>query len=117
MAELLFDAAPALDPERLVADVQRTLPQTTLARRDDSGFTLAHEGVMGTFPDGKQRPVHTTFQRPAGRAGFALDLPRDLTQTRNWPGAAEAVSRCTTSVAIAELLERHPRATTSLDGS
>jgi len=52
MAELLFTAPPAVDTERLLADVRRVLPGTELAGDGPSGPMLAHHDLEHAFADG-----------------------------------------------------------------
>ena len=80
MAELLLTAPPAIDTDRLLADVRRVLPGTELAGDGPSGPMLAHHDLEHTFADGKRVPILTVVVGPDGgaAAGPALTAERDL---------------------------------------
>jgi hypothetical protein len=104
MAELLFDAPRILSADRLLADVQRSLPDTTLAGDDPRGPMLAHERFTQAFADADRVPILTVCMRPGDGEIATSDTARDLSQTWNWPDAAQTLDRCTTSIAVAEMM-------------
>ena len=102
--ELLYDRPPALDAQALLAEVQRTLPGTTLMSPGPPSLTLAHEQFMGTYADGKRAPILTVVLTSDASPEPPQPRTYDTSQTWNWPEAQGVLDNCRTSLAIAEIM-------------
>lgn len=102
MAELLFTAAPSLDPDELQRHVHQTMPETMLAPPLEKSWLFRHLGLPHTYADG-DAPLQTVLL--FGSADPATDV-RDLSQSWEWPDAKSVLDGCTHTVLVTEMLGR-----------
>src|SRR5687768_6772991 len=96
VGELHSERAPELDAEALAERVRETLPGTIVLGDSEQQITLMHRDLPVELPDDKEGGLLTLLARP----GEDRVEERDLSQTWDFDGAADAVSRATTTLLV-----------------
>jgi len=107
LVELLYEHKAGLDQPGLLAEVNKTLPDTVLAGDDRQPTLLVHEDYGDTDPvDGPVVPVMSVLMTVDG--GDQLKDPDrfDLSQTWEFPQAQEVLNRCRAALTIGEMFGR-----------
>jgi hypothetical protein len=102
MAELLFDHQPNLTDLR--ARLATSLPESEVIDGNHA-LMVFHRAHAFLSSDGKSIPPQTIILHPDPKAPPS-DTSFALSQTRDWPGAEPAVSRCTHHFLVTELMCR-----------
>jgi hypothetical protein len=102
MAELLYEARPTLDLERLAVEVNKTLPSTVVDESEGTAL-LVHQDLTHHYDDGEV-PILTALLRPDEGADHVDTADYDLSQTWNWADAGDAIARCTATMAVVEMM-------------
>ena len=106
LVELLYEHKAGLDQAGLLAEVNKTLPDTVLAGDDRQPTLLVHEGYGDVDPvDGPAVPVMSVLTTADGEQ--LKDPDRiDLSQTWEFPQAPAVLDRCRAALAIGEMFGR-----------
>jgi hypothetical protein len=105
MAELLFAAAPRLDPDELLRRVNQTMPETTLTPQSEKAWVFGHNALRHTYDDGHTAPLLTSLFFATSDPGTTA---RDLSQSWEWPDAQSVLAGCTHTVLVTEMLASGP---------
>jgi hypothetical protein len=100
MAELCFAESPALDAGQILEAIRLARPDADLT--DTEGNLLITYGLLqNMYPDARSAPLLSAITRP-----IEDTEPRDLSQSRRWPEAAQVLAGCRYSLLVTEFLGR-----------
>jgi Domain of unknown function (DUF4261) len=106
LVELLYEQETRLDEGRLLAEVNKVLPQTVLTGDDRQPTLLVHEGDGDVDTVEAGVPVMSVIM-PVDNDDYLTDPARiDLSQTWAFPQAQTALDRCRAALAIGEMFGR-----------
>jgi len=105
ICEMHYERVPRVDRQRLLAEVNVTLPSSDMLGEQSYPVTFAHYGYEANFADGKRVPVMSVVLRPSGE--HLRDQSRiDLSQTWTFPAARETLDRCHDALSVVEMMGR-----------
>jgi len=107
LVELLYEHEAGLDEAGLLAEVNRTLPDTVLAGENRQPTLLVHEDYGNVDPgDGPVVPIMSVLMT-ADRDDQLNDPDRiDLSQTWEFPDAQTVLDRCRSALTVGEMFGR-----------
>jgi len=107
LVELLYEHKAGLDEADLLAEVNKTLPDTVLAGDDRQPTLLVHEDYGDVYPvDGPVVPIMSVLMT-ADRDDQLKDPARiDLSQTWEFPEAQAVLARCRSALTVGEMFGR-----------
>ena len=107
LVELLYEHKIDLDEAGLLAEVNKTLPDSVLAGDDRQPALLVHEDYGDVYPvDGPVVPVMSVLMS-ADRDDQLKDPARiDLSQTWEFPEAQAVLDRCRSALTVGEMFGR-----------
>lgn len=106
LVELLYERDASVDDRRLLAEVNKVLPQTVLSGTGRPPTLLVHEG-HGTAGTGDRPESVMSVLMPVAGNGQPPDPRRiDLSQTWNFPQAQRVLRQCRAALTIGEAFGR-----------
>jgi Domain of unknown function (DUF4261) len=110
LVDLLYERDASVDDRRLLAEVNKVLPQTVLSGNGRPPTLLVHEGHGATGAGGSPEPVMSVLMPAAGGGQLGARGRIDLSQTWEFPQAQRALQRCRAALTIGEVFgHRRPR--------